>query len=189
MEAYNAGQKVFGENRAQEMSAKKNSLPEDIEWHFIGSLQTNKVKEIAPFVHTIQSVDSLKLLEEIDRQAYRCGRIINIMLEVHIAKEDTKHGLTVPQCNSLAEIIAAGQLPNIRLCGLMGMATFTDDKAMVSGEFRSLHSLFSALKANSLRDCSSFSALSMGMTDDYELAVAEGSTMIRIGSLIFGPRS
>jgi pyridoxal phosphate enzyme (YggS family) len=189
MEAYEAGQKNFGENRAQELTAKQKELPKDIEWHFIGTLQKNKVKDIVPFIHTIQSVDSLKLLQEIDKQAAKHSRIIQVLLEIHIAKEKSKHGFSPEECKKLLsnEKIITNYL-NIRICGLMGMATFTDDKEKIRKEFQDLHTLFKELKSSFFVNCNYFSELSMGMTNDYEIAVNEGSTMVRIGNFIFGER-
>ncbi|MDR0994713.1 MAG: YggS family pyridoxal phosphate-dependent enzyme [Tannerella sp.] len=186
-EAYEAGQRAFGENRAQEMAAKHRCLPEDIEWHFIGTLQTNKIKDIIPFVYMIQSVDSLKLAAEIERQAAKIGRTINVLFEVHIASEDSKHGLLPAACEKIFRETDWQNYPHLRLCGLMGMATFTEDEEQVKEEFRRLHELFGRIKKGGNAP-SSFCELSMGMTDDYRLAVQEGSTMVRIGSFIFGQR-
>ncbi|MDR1645203.1 MAG: YggS family pyridoxal phosphate-dependent enzyme [Tannerellaceae bacterium] len=186
MEAYGAGQRIFGENRAQELTAKKKILPDDIEWHFIGPLQSNKVKDIAPFVHTIQSVDSLKLLQEIDKQAARQSRTIRVLLEIHIAEEKNKHGFLPEECKDLlANENIQDRFPRIRIGGLMGMATFTDDKEQVRKEFRSLYSLFGELKSSFFESSGDFTEVSMGMTGDYEIAISEGSTMVRIGSFIF----
>jgi pyridoxal phosphate enzyme (YggS family) len=190
MEAYRAGIRIFGENRAQELLAKQKRLPDDIEWHFIGSLQKNKVKDIVPFIHTIQSVDSLELLKEIDKQAAKQSRIIHVLIEVHIAREESKHGFTPEKCIRILtqkDVITAYQ--NIHICGLMGMATFTDDKEKIRREFCTLYRLFKELKSSCFRDYDYFAELSMGMTGDYEIAVSEGSTMVRIGSYIFGERN
>jgi len=187
-EAYQAGQRLFGESRAQELIAKQKALPNDIEWHFIGPLQSNKVKDIAPFIHTIQSIDSLKLLTEINKQAVKQNRIIRVLLEIHIAKEENKHGFTPSEVTDMLEKEAFISLANIRICGLMGIATFTDDKEQIRKEFHSLSSLFNEIKSSVFKDIDYFNELSMGMTDDYELAIQEGSTMIRIGSYIFGNR-
>ncbi|MDR1330721.1 MAG: YggS family pyridoxal phosphate-dependent enzyme [Tannerella sp.] len=186
-EAWDAGQRVFGESRVQELTAKQPLLPPDIEWHFIGTLQTNKVKHIAPFIYMIQSIDSMNLLEEVDRQAARCGRRIRVLLEIHIAEEASKHGFTVDECRAFMREGRAAACPNVCIAGLMGMATFTDDAAQVEREFRRLHALFEEVK----RDCppgDSFTELSMGMSGDYRLAVASGSTMVRIGTAVFGER-
>jgi pyridoxal phosphate enzyme (YggS family) len=188
-EAYNAGQRLFGESRAQEITAKQKVLPADIEWHFIGPLQSNKVKDIAPFVHTIQSVDSLKLLQEIDKQAAKQGRIIRVLLEIHIGKEENKHGFTAEECKALCAGEATGNYPHILLCGLMGIATFTENEDEIRKEFHSLRKLFDELKSSTFKDCDYFSELSMGMSGDYLIAISEGSTMVRIGSYIFGNRT
>jgi pyridoxal phosphate enzyme (YggS family) len=189
IEAYEAGQKNFGENRTQELTAKQKRLPKDIEWHFIGTLQKNKVKDIAPFIHTIQSVDSLKLLQEIDKQAAKHSRIIQVLLEIHIAREKSKHGFSPEECkNLLSNKSIITDYLNIRICGLMGIATFTDDREEIRKEFRDLHTLFKELKSSFFENCNYFSELSMGMTGDYEIAVDEGSTIVRIGNFIFGER-
>jgi hypothetical protein len=184
-EAYAAGQRIFGESREQELKVKHEALPKDIEWHFIGHLQSNKVRAIVPYVHCIQSVDSVHLLEEIERQAARCDRHIDLLLEVHVAQEESKSGFTP------AELLAllSEQRPDERWThchfrGLMGMATNTDDEAQVHREFRSLRTLFD--QARPL--CPTFDTLSMGMSDDYPIAIEEGCTMVRVGSSIFGPR-
>jgi pyridoxal phosphate enzyme (YggS family) len=188
MEAYRAGQRIFGENRAQELTAKQKALPKDIEWHFIGALQTNKVKDIAPFVHTIQSADSLKLLQEIDRQAGKQNRMIRVLLEVHIAKEESKHGFSPEACEHIAATGIIKDYRNICVAGLMGMATFTDNCEQIKNEFHSLACLFTRLQSSVFRDSNDFRELSMGMTGDYRIALTEGSTMVRIGSFIFGER-
>ncbi len=187
-EAYAAGARRFGENRAQEMAEKQPQLPPDVEWHLIGHLQTNKIKYIAPFVHTIQSVDSLRLLQEIDRQAARQGRVIHGLLQFHIAQEEAKTGLTLPEAEALLNASEYQQLQNTRLTGIMGIATNTADEAQIRQEFRQLHHHFQHLKATYFATEASFCELSMGMSGDYQLAVAEGSTLIRVGSAIFGPR-
>ena len=185
-EAYDAGQRIFGESRVQELIDKQPVLPDDIEWHFIGNLQTNKVKYIVPFISMIQSVDSLKLLHEIDRQAYKYGRRINILIEVHIAEEESKHGFSPEECIALFTNEAPKQYPNIQICGLMGMATFTDDTKQVSREFAILNSLFNEIKSMPATDKLMFTELSIGMSDDYKTAIENGSTMVRIGTAIFG---
>ncbi|MDR1555515.1 MAG: YggS family pyridoxal phosphate-dependent enzyme [Tannerellaceae bacterium] len=189
-EAYEAGIRIFGENRVQELVAKRKLLPDDIEWHFIGPLQKNKVKDIAPFIHTIQSVDSLGLLQEIDKQAARQARVIHVLMEIHIAMEESKHGFTPEECT---EILAKKDLlsayRNIRIDGLMGMATFTTNREQIRKEFHSLYNLFKELKSTCFKDSGYFTELSMGMTGDYEIALSEGSTMLRIGSYIFGEQS
>ncbi len=183
---YNLGQRDFGENYVQELVDKQAQLPKDICWHFIGHLQSNKVKMIAPFVHLIHGVDSLKLLQEINKQASKAGRIINCLLQVHIAQEETKFGFDEETLIS-TNVNELHQLANVRVIGLMGMASFTEDKEKVRGEFRLLKSLFDKFSAGQ-PDSQKLSALSMGMSGDYAKAVGEGSTMVRIGSLLFGAR-
>ena len=186
--AYDAGHRLFGESRVQELTAKQPALPEDIEWHFIGTLQTNKVKYIASFVSMIQSVDSLKLLQEIDRQAEKCNRKIRVLIEVHIAEEESKHGFTPGECTTLFSDGTIAKFANIQVCGLMGMATFTDDMEQVKREFGKLRHLFDEIKSMPVTDNPVFTELSMGMSDDYKTAVVEGSTIVRIGTAIFGTR-
>jgi pyridoxal phosphate enzyme (YggS family) len=186
--AYEAGARVFGENKVQELSQKYDSLPKDIVWHFIGHLQSNKIKYIAPFVALIHGVDSYRLLEEINKQAAKSGRVIDCLLQVHIARETTKFGFSQEE---LTATLAAGkwtELTSVRLRGLMGMATFTDDEEQVRDEFRSLKILFDQIKIAYFKDQPLFDTLSMGMSDDYRIAVEEGSTMVRVGSSIFGAR-
>ena len=186
-EAYDAGQRVFGENRVQELTAKYPLLPSDIQWHFVGTLQTNKVKYIAPFVDTIQSIDSLNLLKEVEKQAIKCNRRIRVFLEIHIAKETTKHGFDLDECRRLFRENQLGAYPHVIVAGLMGMATFTDDTEQVRKEFQALKALFDEIKhSGNVGD--SFTELSMGMSDDYPIAIQNGSTMIRVGTLIFGVR-
>ena len=189
MEAYEAGQRLFGENKVQEMVAKQEVLPKDIEWHFIGHLQTNKVKYIAPFVAMIHSIDSLHLLTEVNRQAEKVGRVINVLLQIHIAHEETKFGMTFDECRALLNEGTWKQLNHVRICGLMGMATFTDNMEQVDGEFAGLQAFFEELKGNWFADDTAFKDLSMGMTDDYPIAIRHGSTFVRIGTLIFGERN
>jgi len=184
-EAYDLGQRIFGENRVQELIAKQPLLPDDIDWRLIGSLQTNKVKYIAPFISMIQSVDTLKLIQEINRQAEKCNRSIRVLLEVHIAKEDSKHGFSPEECRNLFSDGIPGKFSNIQICGLMGMATFTDDREQTRREFRTLKHLFDEIRTMPSIDPSMFSELSMGMSDDYKIAIEEGATMVRIGSAIF----
>jgi len=189
LEAYEAGHRIFGENRAQEMASKCEELPGDIEWHMIGHLQTNKVKYIAPFVHYVHSIDKLKLAREINKRAEENDRVINCLLQVHIAKEQQKFGFDK---DTLVDVIREGLLDDmksIRVCGLMGMATFTDDKDVVRREFQELKSLYDEVKHDFFADDDSFNILSMGMSGDYEIAIEEGSNLIRVGSLIFGPRN
>ena len=188
-EAYAAGARRFGENRVQEMAAKQPELPTDVEWHQIGQLQTNKVKYLAAFVHTVQSVDSLRLLQELDKQAAKHQRIINGLLQFHIAQEATKTGLSLPEAEELLQSPAYQQLRHVRLTGVMGIATHTPDEAVVRAEFRRLHAYFELLKARYFADQAEFKEISMGMSADYPLALAEGSTLVRVGSAIFGSRA
>ncbi len=188
LEVYAGGQRVFGENRPQEMLAKYDALPKDIHWHLIGHLQTNKVKMIAPFVSMIHSVDSLRLLSEINKQAEKCNRVIDCLLQFHIAAEETKFGLDETEARTLLESPEYLAMQNVRICGVMGMATFTDDTALVRREFKSLKRIFDDLKTQYFAENEEFRQISMGMSGDWELAVEEGSTMVRIGSLIFGER-
>lgn len=188
LEAYRAGQRIFGESKVQEMDAKHDSLPADIEWHFIGHLQSNKVKYIAPYVSLIHGIDSLHLLAEVDKQAAKAGRVIDCLLQIHIAQEETKFGFSPDECR---QMLAGGQwraLEHVRLCGLMGMATNTDDMDRVQQEFNSLHALFAEIKAAYFADAPWFRELSMGMSHDYHEAVRAGSTLVRVGSHIFGER-
>ena len=182
-ELYDLGQRDFGENYAQEMTGKYEALPKDVRWHFIGHLQSNKVKIIIPFVQLIQSVDSLKLLKEINKQAEKINRVVDCLLQVHIAQEETKFGFDEHELESLI-ITNANELKNVKICGLMGMATFTDDMDKVKMEFRSLKQLFDRLRTPN----SGLRTLSIGMSSDYRVAIEEGSNMVRIGSLVFGER-
>ena len=188
MEAYNAGQRIFGENKIQEMADKYEQMPKDIEWHMIGHVQTNKVKYMAPFVSLVHGVDSLKLLAEINKQAKKNGRVIDCLLQMHIAEEDTKFGLDEAELNELLASAEFKQMENIKVTGLMGMATFTDDEARIKKEFSNLQSVFKSL--GQLPETPNFKpeTLSMGMSGDYQLAISCGSTMVRIGSSIFGNR-
>lgn len=188
LEAYNAGERVFGESKVQELVTKYEHLPSDIQWHFIGHLQTNKVKQLVPFVSLIHGVDSLKLLEEINKQAEKADITVKCLLQVHIAREETKFGFSPDELKSLFESNKPTELHNVRICGLMGMATFTDDTELVRAEFRFLKNLFDDIKQNHTMQLPYFQELSMGMSDDYPIAVEEGSTMVRIGSKIFGQR-
>lgn len=188
LEIYQQGQRIFGENRPQEMLEKYSALPKDIEWHFIGHLQTNKVKSIAPFVSLVHSVDSLRLLQEIDKQARQYNRVIDCLFQFHIAQEDTKFGFHEKEVQELLQSPEFAALNNIRICGVMGMATFTSDLEQVRQEFRSLKTIFDRLKAGFFSKESSFKEISMGMSGDWQLAIEEGSTLVRIGSLIFGER-
>ncbi|GGF23809.1 YggS family pyridoxal phosphate-dependent enzyme [Hymenobacter cavernae] len=189
-EAYEAGARLFGENKVQEMAAKQPELPADIEWHLIGHLQTNKVKYIAPFVHTIQSVDSLKLLQEIEKQGAKNDRIINCFLQFHIADEETKTGLfSLPEAEEILQSEAYRAMHHLRITGVMGIATNTDDEAQLRREFQELRGYFEKLKASYFADAETFREISMGMSADYRLAIEEGSTLIRVGSAIFGHRN
>ena len=190
-ELYDLGQKDFGENYVQELAEKQSQLPKDIRWHFIGHLQSNKVKQIAPFIHLIQSVDSLKLLQEINKQAKKANRIIDCLLQVHIAQEETKFGLDEHEIKALFDTNSneLHELENIRIVGLMGMASFTDDTEKVRSEFRYLKTHFDKIASNLTTHDSRLTTLSMGMSSEYFAAIEEGSTMVRIGSLIFGARN
>ena len=185
LELYEAGQMVFGENKVQELLPKYEQLPKDIQWHLIGHLQTNKVKQIAGFIQCIHSVDSLRLLEEINEQAKRHGRTIRCLLQVHIAAEQTKFGFTPNELLQLLEQTSFAHLPHIAIVGLMGMATFTDNAQQVRNEFRHLKQLFVQCKNTFFASQDSFCELSMGMSDDYTIALEEGSTIIRVGSLLY----
>ena len=188
MEAYNAGQRCFGENRVQEILNKKDNLPSDIEWHLIGHLQSNKVKYIVPFISLIHSVDSLKLLSVVDSEAMKINRVVDVLFQVHIAQEETKFGFSREEIEELMASSEFTELRFIRICGVMGMATFTSDIVQVQKEFRYLNGLFGDLKKKYFTSDENFREISMGMSGDYELAINEGSTMIRVGSLIFGER-
>jgi PLP dependent protein len=187
-EAYNAGCRRFGENKVQEMAEKQALLPQDIEWHMIGHLQSNKVKYIAPFVHLIHSVDSLKLLHEINKQALKNGRIINCLLQIYIAKEDTKFGLSPEEAIALLDSAEFTTLENIKIAGLMGMATNTENQEQIRAEFKTLRNLFEEFKNKYQLPTTDWQEISMGMSGDYPIAVEEGSTLIRVGSSIFGSR-
>jgi pyridoxal phosphate enzyme (YggS family) len=189
LEAYEAGQHDFGENKVQEMAEKASILPKDIRWHLIGHLQTNKVKYIAPFVHLIHSVDSLKLLAEINKQALKNNRIIDCLLQFHVAQEETKFGLSIEEAEELLKSSEYANMKNIRLVGVMGMASFTENKMQVRKEFRELYTIFDYLKHTYFNHLDFFKERSMGMSSDYKIAEEEGSTMIRIGSTIFGERN
>lgn len=188
MEAYEAGQRLFGENKVQEMTGKYERLPKDIKWHFIGHLQTNKVKYIAPYVAMIHSIDSYRLLCEVNRQAARCNRVVDCLLQLHVAQEETKFGLLPNECRELLENEPWHTLEHVRLCGIMGMASNTDNTAQVQAEFASLHAFFSEIKSAHFSNAPHFKEISMGMSHDYKLAVEQGSTLVRIGSSIFGER-
>jgi len=187
-EAYNAGQRIFGENKAQECSEKYPALPHDIQWHFIGHLQTNKVKVIAPFITLIHSIDSIRILTEVNKEALKNQRIIDCLLQFHIATEETKFGLSWEEAQELLENPALTELKNVRITGVMGMASFVDDMDLVRKEFKTLKSYFDQLKSNYFSQSSWFREISMGMTHDYKIAIEEGSTLVRIGTAIFGDR-
>ncbi len=187
--AYAAGQRIFGESHVQEMTRKYETLPKNIEWHFIGHLQTNKVKYIVPYVALIHAVDSYKLLAEIDRQAAKVNRVIPCLLQIHIAQEKTKYGFSYDECR---EMLATGEWrsrTHVCITGLMGMATYADDEGLIKNEFISLHTFFNEIKQSYFADSADFKELSMGMSHDYPLAVEAGSTLVRVGSLIFGERT
>jgi pyridoxal phosphate enzyme (YggS family) len=186
---YKLGQRIFGENKAQEMIEKYEVLPKDIDWHLIGHLQTNKVKYVAPFVSLIYSVDSLRLLEEIDRQAQKHSRIIPCLLQMHIAQEETKFGLDKEELKNLLDSPAYKSLKNIQINGFMGMATNTENIAQIEKEFEGLKELFNQTKETHFKDQAHFAELSMGMSSDYKIAIKHGATLIRIGSDIFGRRN
>jgi pyridoxal phosphate enzyme (YggS family) len=188
LEAYDAGQRHFGENKVQELCEKWHSLPKDIHWHIIGHLQTNKVKFIAEFIHLIHAVDSLKLLQEIDKQAKKYERVIPCLLQFHIAKEESKFGLSISEAEVLLQTSVYASLTNIRIAGVMGMASFVDDEQQITNEFNELAHIYATLKNNYFKDVDSFREISMGMSGDYPIAIKAGSTMIRVGSTIFGGR-
>jgi pyridoxal phosphate enzyme (YggS family) len=188
MEAYHAGQRLFGENKVQELTDKYEPLPKDIEWHMVGHLQTNKVKYIAPFISLIHSVDSLKLLTEINKQGQKYSRIMPCLLQIHIASEETKFGFTTEEVLTLLENENFDSLANIRIVGLMGMASFTDSEPKIRNEFRLLRQTFDKLNSQVLPHNVEMKELSMGMSNDYQIALEEGSTIIRVGSAIFGER-
>lgn len=189
LEAYNAGQRIFGENHVQELTQKYEDLPKDIEWHMIGHLQRNKVKYIVPFVSLIHGVHSFKLLKEINKQAKAINRTIDILIQFHIAEEDTKFGFSLDEAK---EMLDAEQFPtynNVRVRGVMGMATFTDNQEQIHQEFRTLHMYFQELKGHYFNRNNDFSIISMGMSGDYKIAIVEGGNMVRVGSAIFGERN
>lgn len=187
-EAYEAGQRIFGESKVQEMTQKYEVLPKDIEWHFIGHLQTNKIKYMAPFVSLIHGVDSYKLLAEINKQAIKVGRVIPCLLQIHIAQEETKFGFSTDECRAMLEEGTWKTLENIQIAGVMGMATNTEDETQIAQEFETLSRFFQEIKGKHFQDSASFKEISMGMSDDYPLAIEKGSTLIRVGSKIFGER-
>jgi hypothetical protein len=186
--AYAEGHRIFGESHEQELRQKHASLPADIEWHFIGHLQTNKVKYIAPYVTMIEAVDSLKLLREINKQAEKCGRVIKVLLELHIAEEATKYGLTLDACRELLDGGEWREMKHVQICGLMMMASFVDDREQIRREMLTARDFFDEVKARYFADDAAFCERSWGMSDDYPIALETGSTMVRIGTKIFGPR-
>lgn len=188
MVAYNSGQRIFGENKVQEMVSKFELMPKDIEWHLVGHLQSNKVKYIAPFVSLIHSIDSLKLLAVINKEAAKENRIIDCLLQIYIASEETKFGLSVEELEAILNSSDFQSMKNIRIVGFMGMASFSDDLSLVRGEFRNLSAIFKQVKDKYFFDKPWFKELSMGMSSDYQIAIEEGSTLVRVGSSIFGNR-
>lgn len=188
IEAYDAGQRVFGENRVQELIEKQDALPKDIEWHMIGHLQTKKVKSIASFVTLIHAVDTPKLLVEIDKQGKKNDRKINCLLQFHIAEEETKYGFSAEEVKALLQSEEVKQLENVQIAGVMGMASFTSDQRQVREEFKVLKTIFNDLKSSFFSTDDEFKIISMGMSGDYEIAISEGSNMVRVGSSIFGAR-
>lgn len=187
-EAYDAGQRIFGENRAQELAEKAEALPKDIEWHMIGHLQRNKVKYIAPYVSMIHSIDSPRLLKEVNKQAEKCDRVIDVLLQFHIATEESKFGFSMEEVVDLLEDESFPAMENINIRGIMGMATFTENKEKVEEEFQALNNYFLVIQSRFFKFNEQFNIVSMGMTNDYKIAIEEGSNMIRIGSAIFGAR-
>lgn len=187
-EAYDAGQRLFGESREQELAAKVKELPRDIEWHFIGHLQTNKVKYIAPYIAMVEAVDSLKLLKEINKQAAKHDRVVKVLLELHIAEEETKYGLTLDACRQLLEEGEWRDMKHVQICGLMMMASHIDDEAQIASEFDTAANFFDEVKKKYFADDDAFCERSWGMSHDYQIAVKHGSTMVRVGTTIFGPR-
>lgn len=188
MAAYEEGQRIFGESHEQELAVKMPALPKDIEWHFIGHLQTNKVRHIVPYITMIEAVDSLRLLREIEKQAARCDRVVKVLLELHIAEEATKYGLTPNDCRQLLDEGEWRTMSHVQICGLMMMASLTDNEQQIEQEFQQAADLFDELKTRYFADDPAFCERSWGMSDDYRLAMAHGSTMVRIGTAIFGPR-
>lgn len=188
-EAYDAGQRIFGESHVQEIQQKYDLLPKDIEWHFIGHLQTNKVKYIAPYISLIHAVDSMRLMEEIEKQGARNQRKIRILLQLHVAQEETKYGMTVEECRSFLEEGEWRKMEHVEICGIMCMASNVDDEEQIAREFEQAHSFFLYARERYFADSQSFAECSMGMSDDYHIAVLHGSTLVRVGSKIFGARS
>jgi pyridoxal phosphate enzyme (YggS family) len=189
MTLYNEGQRIFGENKAQELKGKYEHLPKDIEWHLIGHLQTNKIKYIAPFVSMIHSIDSYELLKEVNKHAIKHERVLNCLLQFHIAQEETKFGFLLDECEAMLNDPGFADLKNIKICGVMGMASLTDNQEQIHREFHTLHEYFNLLKTKYFSSNPDFKELSMGMSEDYPIAIEEGSTLIRVGSAIFGARN
>ncbi len=186
---YDTGHRVFGENKVQELVAKQPELPEDVEWHFIGHLQRNKVRKIVPVASMIQSIDSLRLLREVNKEAVNVNRVIDCLLQFHIATEESKFGLDLKEAQEILDSPIYEEMQNIRLCGVMGMATLTDNKKLITQEFNHLRSIFQKLENTCFSNDPAFKEISMGMTGDYQLAIDQGSTIVRIGTAIFGPRN
>ena len=186
--AYEEGQRIFGESHEQELAKKVEALPKNIEWHFIGHLQTNKVKYIAPYIAMVEAVDSLKLLKEINKQAAKHDRVIKVLLELHIAEEETKYGLTLDACRQLLEEGEWRDMKHVQICGLMMMASHIDDEAQIASEFDTAANFFDEVKKKYFADDDAFCERSWGMSHDYQIAVKHGSTMVRVGTTIFGPR-
>ncbi|MBR4537069.1 MAG: YggS family pyridoxal phosphate-dependent enzyme [Bacteroidales bacterium] len=189
MTLYSEGQRIFGENKAQELKGKYEHLPKDIEWHLIGHLQTNKIKYIAPFVSMIHSIDSYELLKEVNKHAIKHERVLNCLLQFHIAQEETKFGFVLDECEAMLNDSGFADLQNIKICGVMGMASLTDKQEQIHREFRTLHEYFNLLKTKYFNNNPDFRELSMGMSEDYPIAIEEGSTLVRVGSAIFGARN
>ncbi|MCS6928619.1 MAG: YggS family pyridoxal phosphate-dependent enzyme [Saprospiraceae bacterium] len=189
LELYQQGQRDFGESRVQELLKKVLLLPSDIRWHLIGHLQTNKVRFIAPFIHMIHSVDSLRLLQEIEKRAAAARRTVDCLLQFHIAEEETKYGLVEEEAHAILQSTEYQAMRHVRICGVMGMATLTDDKEKIRAEFRTLRHIFDRLRQTYFANDAHFREISMGMSADWEIALEEGSTMVRIGTLLFGPRT
>jgi len=189
MEAYETGHRVFGENRVQELTQKYEALPKDIQWHMVGHMQSNKVKYIVPFVHLIHGVDKAKLLKVIDKEGKKNNRVVDILLQFHIAEEETKFGFNYQEAEEMLQSEQFQNYEHVRICGVMGMATFTEDKTQIRKEFKQLAQYFQDLKKNYFSDDEHFKEISMGMTNDYDIAIEEGASLVRIGSLIFGKRN
>ena len=189
LEAYETGHRVFGENRVQELTQKYEALPKDIQWHMVGHMQSNKVKYIAPFVHLIHGVDKAKLLKVIDKEGKKNNRVLDILLQFHIAEEETKFGFDYQEAEEMLQSEQFKSYEHVRVCGVMGMATFTEDKTQIRKEFKQLAQYFQNLKKNYFSEDEHFKEISMGMTNDYDIAIEEGASLVRIGSLIFGKRN